>query len=742
MSVEPAAALSRRQALVLLGASWVVFFAKAIFQPTLVPYYRDHLVTNVPIREYVRERLLSGQLPEWFPYEGLGVPLIGQIALGTFHPFNLVTLPLPAVYGEKWALLGAYLFGLCGAYRAARAIGASREASILGAWTYAFGGYVLGVSSIIAYAMSTAALPWVVWAATRLVEKQRPRDAAALAASAALVFIAGDALAYAMTALLCGIAFSAKPTRRAALLFAVAGIWSAMLVAIELLPATVLGADSVRNVGQAPASLAFTWATHPLRLIELLHAGFIPDTARPQVLGELLGGGTAVFASTLYFGVVAFAALTAALPALPRPARFACGFGALMLLLAMGGFLGLLGVLQSVVPMLGKFRYPERYLSFFWVSTLWLVPLGFDRAVGGARRAFQVAAGFGGVLNLALVTPAAVGVLWGLRGRVPDAAVADRVAQAWRWSGAIAIGVAAAAIMALFLKLPRARWIALGALLFGDLWRANAHHLPLVEASVFQPSPLAAAVREARVASLAQRQWPSAVTLEGREEWIAGTIGRLRPTCSSLSRVETLGSNLGATQRRHALVFGGHDARLEKIAGFFNGCWAVVDDVGAAPEGAVSAPGLQLRIEPRACWPRAFLARAVATSLDVSVGAMEKLTLEERKVPWEGPRTVGSGEGTVTWQRPRPEVLELQVETPQPAALIVTNDFVPGWSATVDGAEATIHPAMGTALGLEVPPGAHRVVLSFHTPRLWPGAVATLAALALLVIVAARRRAA
>lgn len=728
--------LTRRHAVLALGASWVAFFAKAVFLPTLVPYYRDHLVTNVPVRDYVRERMLSGELPQWFPYEGLGVPLIGQIALGTFHPFNLLLTPLPAVYGEKWALLGAYLFGLCGAYKAARAIGGSRWASVLAAWTYGFGGYVLGMSSIIAYALSTSALPWVVWAATRLVEKQRARDAAALAVAAALVFLSGDALGFALTSVLCLIAFSAKPSRRALLLMIGAGAWAALLVGIELLPATVLGADSVRNVGTAPPTLAFTWATHPLRLLELVHGGFIPDEVRPQVLGELLGGGTATFATTLYFGVVALGACAAGLSGAPRTAKLAVGAGLFFVLLALGGHLGLLGLLQAVLPVLGKFRYPERYLAFFWGCTLWIVPLGFDRALEGAgRRAFRLGVAVAGAVNLGLLMPFAVQALWSLRGRVPDAAVAEKVAASWRVSGAIGLAVAIAAAVAVGARVPRVPWLALGALLFVDLWRANSHHLPLVDASVFQPSPLAAGVRGGRVASLAQRQWSSGVTLPGREEWVAGTLGRLRPTCAALSRVETLGSNLGATQRRHAIVFGVHDPLLARLGGIFNACSAVVDDVGQAPEGAVRAPELQLRLEPRDCWPRAFLAKAWATTLEGSAKGFEQVRLRDRRVPWEGPTTLDSDEGTVRMTQRSPEVLEVEVDAARSTALIVTNDWAPGWTATLDGADVPLYPALITALGVEVPPGAHGVTLTFRTPRLGLGLTCTLVGVALLVAV-------
>ena len=171
--------LSRRQAACALGALFLLFFLAHLVSGG-VPYYRDHLVTNIPLRAWVRERLLSGAMPHWYPYEALGVPVIGQVALATFHPFTFLFLPLSPPAAEKASLLAAYLVSLLGAYRLARAVGASREGALAGAAAYAFGGYSLGVSSILAYALSASAVPWVGWAMLQVARRGRLRDAGLL----------------------------------------------------------------------------------------------------------------------------------------------------------------------------------------------------------------------------------------------------------------------------------------------------------------------------------------------------------------------------------------------------------------------------------------------------------------------------------------------------------------------------------------------------------------------------------
>src|SRR5262245_19875044 len=48
-----------------------------------------------PLREAWRQALLSGRLPQWNPYVGLGVPALAAPVYGTLYPGNLLVLLLP-----------------------------------------------------------------------------------------------------------------------------------------------------------------------------------------------------------------------------------------------------------------------------------------------------------------------------------------------------------------------------------------------------------------------------------------------------------------------------------------------------------------------------------------------------------------------------------------------------------------------------------------------------------------------
>ena len=77
----------------------------------------------------------------------------------------------------------------------------------------------------------------------------------------------------------------------------------------------------------------------------------------------------------------------------------------------------------------------------------------------------------------------------------------------------------------------------------------------------------------------------------------------------------------------------------------------------------------------------------------------------------------------------------IDVELDQPAAagnaLIVSENYYPGWTATVDGKPATIGRADMTLIGVELPAGARKVELRFDSPPYHTGKKVTLVAMLL-----------
>ena len=68
---------------------------------------------------------------------------------------------------------------------------------------------------------------------------------------------------------------------------------------------------------------------------------------------------------------------------------------------------------------------------------------------------------------------------------------------------------------------------------------------------------------------------------------------------------------------------------------------------------------------------------------------------------------------------------------PQGSALVVSENYYPGWTATVDGKPARIGRADYTLIGVQLPSGARSVELNFTSPSYQQGKVITWIAIAL-----------
>jgi hypothetical protein len=80
---------------------------------------------------------------------------------------------------------------------------------------------------------------------------------------------------------------------------------------------------------------------------------------------------------------------------------------------------------------------------------------------------------------------------------------------------------------------------------------------------------------------------------------------------------------------------------------------------------------------------------------------------------------------TVSHYEPGSVTIDLSAPAPAGASLIVSENYYPGWKATVDGKPAAIGRADFTFIGVELPDGARRVHLDFTSPSYERGKVIT-----------------
>jgi uncharacterized membrane protein YfhO len=75
--------------------------------------------------------------------------------------------------------------------------------------------------------------------------------------------------------------------------------------------------------------------------------------------------------------------------------------------------------------------------------------------------------------------------------------------------------------------------------------------------------------------------------------------------------------------------------------------------------------------------------------------------------------------------------MRLHYRAAREAFLVAATTFDRGWSARVDGSPAAVRPTAACQLGVELPPGEHRLDLQYRDPQVPAGAAISVAALAL-----------
>ncbi len=86
---------------------------------------------------------------------------------------------------------------------------------------------------------------------------------------------------------------------------------------------------------------------------------------------------------------------------------------------------------------------------------------------------------------------------------------------------------------------------------------------------------------------------------------------------------------------------------------------------------------------------------------------------------------------TVRHYEPGKVQIDLSAPAPQGSSLVVSENYYPGWIATVDGKPARIGRADYTMIGVELPPGARSIELNFTSPTYEKGKMITWVAIAL-----------
>jgi len=707
----------------LVPVSLALFLFRGLLFLGELPFRRDMGRLFVPLKRVLGESLRSGTLPEWWPWDGMGMPLVAVPVLSTFHPSTLFFTVLPFHAAFVLQFLLPLPVALLGTWRLGRALGLRPVFAALAATGYVFGGYFLGLTEFTSMSLAAAALPWLWWGALRCRGGTvRP---GVLALSLAWMLLAGDPHLSIMGLLGAAalVVRRARPQRllRPALSLAVGTVLAVALSAVQLVPSLLLFRESPRSSGAGIVSPDY-WRFDLHQLSGMVDPG-------------ALAGLDVMFESTyLGLGVVALVLVGAMARGRLRPQLV--GIALVSLVLATGSATPLWSLFSAVVPFWKSFQFPIKAIG----PAMLVLPLLAARGAQQVLRRDRLCFLPGALAGLAAVVGAALGAgepaLWALL-------LAGVLAlAAWRRVLVPVLAHVALAVVAL------------------DLGLANGRLVLTAPVDFYEPPPLAEVLRRNGVSGEGFSYfflWKPSRPLEPGAEVDAVQSAALVPLRGALHGLPTANVYLqGFSARYNELVLGNQERWVGKLAGVFGTRFFIAAPSELRPEQRQQAVGHDERADAMVVPFRRYLPRAYVTggvkvlpraevvdylsSPSFRPGGEVVLEAEAEGVEPGLQREPTGPARPVERIRRAGDAVEVEATLAAPGLLVLNESYFAGVEASENGQRLPLYPANHAVRAVPLSAGRHVVRFEYRTPGLLAGALTSAAAVVLLAVASVLRR--
>lgn len=560
-------------------------------------------------------------------------------------------------------------------------------------------------------------------------------------------------------------------------LFLAASLLGAGAAGIQLLPAIdYVTSDSRRTAttaesdGAAARAYSSSWSLHPEEAVSLVvpeFAGANTEQAGaafdgPEWTSGTYWGRNAFKLNSEYLGlIILLLALTSLLGAPLRGTRiFFVTLGSIAFLFALGAHTPVWRIFYEVVPGISLFRAPSMaiFLTGFALTTL--AGLGFDRGVtllsaGDGKRVLQLTGAVGILLGVGWLA-AATGLLtqiWlGLFDSPGSGIQADvlAVAEPFIVRGFFVAFLLAAALLLLWFGVRRgvlpgaAAAILATALVAVDQIRISDGFLGTIEFSQFTTPDTnqrflieqAQSEEPFRVFSMIQNGQDVAPAMYGLD-----LAGGHHP--NDLLRYRELIGMQGSGIPEHLATFNPNLLRILNVRYILWPDYQYPIE-GAPPVSQITFPDGRPYASVYA-FPGLPRARVVGDAvvvpeeevLDVVLGNHEtsydpfRQTVLAEEPPVEfGPE---AATGSVRWLERSPNRIGLEVESTGPALLVLSENWFPGWKATVNGAEVEVLRADYNLRAVPIGAGSQEVIFRYQSEQLRTSLIITLICSLLLI---------
>jgi hypothetical protein len=782
-------------AIVPLLAFWEGFSLSRVF------YVRDLSFYYWPVHVWARRTLLSGELPLWDPYPGLGQSAIGEAARHLlFPPAVLFRVLLPDALGFNLFVAAASAAGAVGMFLFLRK-DRSASGAAFGALVFALSGPILSLGNMPNHAWTIALTPWCFLAAREIAKGTPIRGLVGLAVATGLQALAAEPVSMAVTSGLC-VLFAATISESRSRAARAAGLALAGSAAGFALAAaqTVPLLDAVLRSQRAAVVSGNVLPVHPLALVETLAWPIFGnpfdrwDAASPWLRALNGEGDPYLFSLYVGAGALAVAAGGAVAGWRARQSWFWIACAVVCTVLALGVHTPVYPALREIVPVFTLFRYPSKYFCFGVFAIAALAARGWETIGTGpagrhARSAIAVTLGGAAVVGLA-VWLASLVAEGGLARAVAGVAERLGVAEPYMSVPAVQQSMASGAFRLLLvtvviggLALAARRWesrerllrAALFALIVADLFSVNSAVNPTFDASVLGTPDWVGAIRSAPAA---RTYLPGRIDFyfpDSREEGYGPMVPELRQLttqqASAVTNVRFAAFPAEARVReavsmdltsiwprdykfmilRYGNSTGADRIRFLERSGvrFF---LLQRPPPGGQLVGTVELSNLSV-FERAGASPRASIATHAEVRPDVEaqidalflpdVDPSQTVVLGSEPPPPAGAESA-PGDGSVRIVDDGGDRLGIVASAPEGGGYLLLRDsWDPYWTATVDGQPAEVLRAYGLFRAVRLAPGEHEVVFAYRPTPFYAGCAvsAVTAALLLGLWLVSRRRA-
>ena len=741
-----------------------LFFGQAYFE-------RDLTWLFPPQIEAVVRAVAQGSLPLRDPSIGFGQPILASPDTQVFYPPAWLYLIFPTDRAHALNTLLHFLLGGLGAAALCRRWGGTSIFPSLGGVFWILSGPFQSALNLWHHFAGAAWIPWVLVCLDRVLESPSRRKTVVLGVAFGLQILAGSADMCAATLLLSLLQLvcdrvvdrsSSTPLVQLSAALAIA----LFLGAATWLPALQVLSGSAR--GEFSEAQRAEWSVHPAAALETavpLQLGSLPLDAASR---NVLFGGRPPFLKTLFLGPLILPLFLAlAVDArVSRARRLFLVLGATFsVLIGLGRHAPFLEIATTVLPPLSILRFPVK--AMLPASLLLCTGAAMGAAALSQPRPRRFACVSALVLGLvgggiAAWSDSVIGtrIAWGSDGTETVASVTVALVVTSLtllvFSIASAAGHQRSLVTAILLGLLATGWTNRSVNFTVDA-RAM-RYVPPIAALLPEPQPwrlytfpylqstarlpdlfsadldAAAFVRITRDALMA----PVGGIWGIEYAWDYDQKGLLDGSLSRLTR------SVPIFEARNSPAF----LRLLQLANVtrvldFEGSLA---RHGLTPQATVPVPGfrpLYLYRVPNPL-PRAYaVGRARELPAEIAEAAILRPDFDIRSevivdavdsfVP------PPSFEGQVTIVEKRTDRFVLDATLSGPGYVVLLEGYLPGWSATIDGAPVPVRRANAVFTAVETPPGNHRVVFSYRPRSAVVGSSATaLSLLAALVAMLGR----